>query len=173
MFKKVAFVGSTGCGKTTLINSLSAIEPLNTDVASTEDIGKPNTTVAIDYGQVQLNEHLTLALYGVPGQKRFSFLWDYVGDGLTALVAMVKHNDTQSLQDLGEFLQHFGLHGDAPESMACAIAVTHCNGSIDAAFQDALDDMQQTMKLALPVHRLAEGDAQQGLDLLRSLIILE
>ena len=71
MHKKVAFIGSVGSGKTTIVENLSNTEALNTDVKSTESIGKELTTVGIDYGHIVLGDDIPLGLYGVPGQRKF------------------------------------------------------------------------------------------------------
>jgi uncharacterized protein len=64
------------------------------DLAGVE--GKTETTVAMDFGRITLNERLVLYLFGTPGQQRFWFLWNGVIDGALGAVVLV---DTRRLED--------------------------------------------------------------------------
>ncbi|WP_308012166.1 GTP-binding protein [Actinacidiphila acidipaludis] len=94
---KILVVGSFGVGKTTAIGGISEIRPLTTEEpitdlsAATDDLsstpGKKTTTVALDFGRVNLSDDLTLYLFGTPGQERFKELWqDLTRGALGALV---------------------------------------------------------------------------------------
>jgi uncharacterized protein len=102
---KVVIVGGFGVGKTTLVGSVSEIRPLTTEETMTragvgvDDIagveGKTETTVAMDFGRISLNEKLVLYLFGTPGQERFWFLWDGLFQGALGGVVLV---DTRRLE---------------------------------------------------------------------------
>ncbi|NEE51632.1 ATP-binding protein, partial [Streptomyces sp. SID8455] len=73
-------VGPLGVGKTTLIGTVSEIEPLSTEASMTQasvrvdpdvDSGKRTTTVALDFGRLTIDGDLVLYLFGTPGQQRF------------------------------------------------------------------------------------------------------
>ncbi len=88
---KIIVTGPVGAGKTTAIQSVSDIEPIKTDVVSSDGYkkGKKQTTVAIDYGVMNFSDNKKLHLYGTPGQERFDFMWDILivgGDGLILLL---------------------------------------------------------------------------------------
>jgi uncharacterized protein len=103
---KVVIVGGFGVGKTTMVGSVSEIRPLTTEETMTtagvgvDDLagveGKIETTVAMDFGRITLNERLVLYLFGTPGQQRFWFLWNGVIDGALGAVVLV---DTRRLED--------------------------------------------------------------------------
>jgi uncharacterized protein len=88
---KIVFIGEPGAGKTTCIAALSQIAPLTTDVGCTGELAriKETTTVALDYGELELGNEGRLLLYGLPGQSRFSFMFDVVREGLLGIVVLV------------------------------------------------------------------------------------
>lgn len=88
---KLVFIGEPGAGKSTCIAALSDIAPVNTDVGCTDELAllKESTTVALDYGELDLDEHGRLLLYGLPGQPRFRYMFDVVREGLLGVVILV------------------------------------------------------------------------------------
>ncbi|MFB9068244.1 GTP-binding protein [Pseudofulvimonas gallinarii] len=99
---KLVFIGEPGAGKTTCIAALSDIAPVTTDVGCTDDLArrKASTTVALDYGEMDLGEQGMLRLYGLPGQERFRFMFDVVRDGAMGLVVLVDAASAQGLDGL-------------------------------------------------------------------------
>lgn len=103
---KIVVVGGFGVGKTTLVGSVSEIQPLSTEEVMTEAsvgiddnsrVGEKNTTtVAFDFGRITLDRHNVLYLFGAPGQDRFWYLWDQLFAGSLGAVILV---DTRRLQD--------------------------------------------------------------------------
>lgn len=86
---KILVTGPVGAGKTTFIRTLSEEEVIDTDVQTREAIGKPTTTVALDYGSLRLGEYL-LYLFGTPGQERFDFMLDVLSSGILGLILLVR-----------------------------------------------------------------------------------
>ena len=125
-YKKMAIVGELGSGKTRLIGTLSEISPIETDVESSIDIGKKNTTVGIDYGRVMLADDIALGLYGVPGQERYSFMWEIVNVSLWGLLLMIKYSDSPDYENVRRLLNFFS---PTENNTACMVAISHAENA--------------------------------------------
>lgn len=123
-YRKLAFVGDVGSGKTTIVRTLSEIDVIDTDRRSSVDIGKEFTTVGIDYGRINFGDSMALGLYGVPGQKRYSMLWTHVNRSLWGLAFLIKHSEEPDLESLINVIDFFDpIGGDIP----FIVAVTHAD----------------------------------------------
>lgn len=106
---KIIFTGPVGAGKTTAIASISDVPPLVTD-ASASDMArnrKAATTVAMDYGILNLDGGESIHLYGTPGQERFDFMWDILVKGGIGLVLLLDNTRADPFTDLKFFLGAF------------------------------------------------------------------
>lgn len=167
--KKVAFIGSVGSGKTTLINNLSDTDTLGTDVESSMDIGKPMTTVGIDYGEIRVDEHLKLGLYGVPGQNKFSFIWDFVKQGLWAVVILVRNNNKQSFDEMINLLDYFSIDQKTP----CLIGLTHTDQASGEPTKNKIKTVLAKKGLVLPIYSIDARKKENAELIFRTLIMLE
>lgn len=103
---KVMVAGGFGVGKTTLVGTASDILPLRTEgdlsragraVDDTTGVEfKESTTVALDFGRINLRNNVRLYLFGTPGQRRFWFMWDGLARGAAGAVVLA---DTRRLND--------------------------------------------------------------------------
>ena len=107
---KIVFSGPVGAGKTTAIAAVSDIPPVVTDVRASDETAdfKDATTVAMDYGVLNLDSGERVHLYGTPGQERFDFMWEILSEGALGLVLLVSNRRPAPLRDLGFFLDAFG-----------------------------------------------------------------
>ena len=85
---KLVIAGPVGAGKTTFIQALSETEVVDTDELASEDIGKARTTVALDFGTLEL-DGVPIHLFGTPGQDRFDFMWEILCEGALGLILLV------------------------------------------------------------------------------------
>ena len=85
---KIIFSGTVGAGKSTAIAALSDIPPVATEAVASDETGliKKTTTVAMDYGVLNLPGGEKVMLYGTPGQERFSFMWEILSEGAIAFL---------------------------------------------------------------------------------------
>lgn len=106
---KIVFTGPMGAGKTTAIAAVSDKPPVSTDVANHDQksFAKQSTTVALDYGEVLLENGTSVRLYGTPGQGRFSFMWDIVGRGALGVILLLDGSSGTALTDLVSFVEVF------------------------------------------------------------------
>lgn len=109
MEHKIIFTGPVGAGKTTAIASISDIPVVATEAKATDDViqRKANTTVAMDYGILNLEGGAKVHLYGTPGQERFSFMWDILTVGGLGLVLLIDNAREDPLADLEFYLESF------------------------------------------------------------------
>ncbi|PJK10166.1 GTP-binding protein [Lysobacteraceae bacterium NML120232] len=119
---KIAFIGPPGVGKTTCIRALSDVAPVDTDVESTDELihMKPTTTVAFDYGEMDMKDDGRLLLYGLPGQARFSYMYSIVREGLLGTIVMV---DAEAPDSLEGFKETLDTHAADLRKAPCVVAV--------------------------------------------------
>ena len=106
---KIIFTGPVGVGKTTAIAAISDEPPSQTDATASDMTldRKGQTTVAMDYGVIYLDEETKVHLYGTPGQERFDFMWEILSKGALGLVLMLDNTRPNPLKDMEFFLDSF------------------------------------------------------------------
>ena len=70
--------------------------------------GKTTTTVALDFGRITFGSQVVLYLFGLPGQERFSFMWDELSYGALGAVILA---DVRRLDDCFPSVNYFEKRG--------------------------------------------------------------
>jgi len=106
---KIIFTGPVGAGKTTAIESISDVPPIKTDASASDmtKTRKASTTVAMDYGIMNLAGGEKIHIYGTPGQERFDFMWDILTTGGIGLILLLDNTRADPFQDMKFFLDSF------------------------------------------------------------------
>jgi signal recognition particle receptor subunit beta len=109
---KIVFTGPMGAGKTTAIRAISDVVPVSTEVGNSDQqtFAKESTTVALDYGELTLEDGTSVRLYGTPGQARFSFMWEIIGRGALGVILLIDGSSPTALIDLKAFIEAFNQH---------------------------------------------------------------
>jgi signal recognition particle receptor subunit beta len=168
-YKKIAIIGEVGAGKTRLIKTLSEIMPLETEAESSIDIGKDFTTVGIDYGRITIDNETALGLYGVPGQERYSFLWEFVNQSLWGLVLLIKSSDEPNVENMNKLLTFFS---PAKNKVPCIVAITHCEDSKNEelrALTSGIASILEEHKISAPIVNIDPRDYQSSASILYAL----
>ena len=105
----ILFAGPMGAGKTTAIRSLSEIDVVSTEAANTdrETVDKETTTVALDYGEIDLDGLEKVRLYGIPGQRRFDFMWQILKERAKGMMLLINNDAASPIDEMLEFLTEF------------------------------------------------------------------
>lgn len=167
----ILFAGPMGAGKTTAIRSLSEIEVVSTEAENTdrETADKDTTTVALDYGEISLDDEDKVRLYGVPGQKRFDFMWTILKERAMGLVLLIHNDAPDPIGQMCEFLEEFGeLHAKG----GIVVGVTRSDVSHTPYLSDYAEGIQRVMPDCLiPVFTIDARNTEHMRTCLLSLIL--
>ena len=169
---KVLFTGSVCSGKTTAIRSLSDIETIDTD-ASVSDSAirrKQKTTIAMDYGVLELSDSSRLHLYGTPGQERFKFMWQLMMSDLVhdaeGLVLLVDNTRADPFKDIRFYVEEFR---DFIVRRRLIIAVTHSDEQADPDYHYYMNKLKE-MGLFTTVMFIDARDPASVLEVVKELV---
>ena len=141
----ILFAGPMGAGKTTAIRSLSDIPVICTEATNfdrtTSD--KATTTVALDYGEIHVSDEERIRLYGIPGQRRFEFMWRILRDRAEGMVLLVANDGPDPVDAMREFMIEFA---DLCERGGVAVGITR----MDVAPGPTLTDYADVLESEFP-----------------------
>src|SRR5690606_35354067 len=108
---KMVITGPFSSGKTEFIRSISEIEVVSTERGISPDTAesqqKENTTVAMDFGRITVDDDLVLYLFGTPGQRRFDFMWEILAEGMLGFVVMVDSSRPEPFRESLDIVDTF------------------------------------------------------------------
>jgi len=153
---KLIITGTPGAGKTTAIAAISETPPVRTDTATTDDLAevKDVTTVAMDFGELTLDDGQKVFLYGTPGQQRFEFMWKILVQGGLGLIILVDCSRPDPLADLDMYLENFA---DFIHQTGVVVGVTRR----DQSATPSLDEFYERLEAWGRVFPVFEVDVRQ------------
>jgi signal recognition particle receptor subunit beta len=173
MENKIIFAGPVGSGKTTAINSVSDINTVNTEAKASDEVAqlKHNTTVAMDFGVLNLEDGHKLHLYGTPGQDRFDFMWDILSQNAMGFVILIDSTRPDPIADLKSYLNAFNK-----SIVSCnntlVIGVTHTEVSTQCDLLERIHQLSLSLNLNIPIFEVDAREREDIKCLLISLISL-
>jgi len=167
---KLVFTGNMGAGKTTAIASISEIPVINTDVlmSSGASVDKEKTTVAMDYGELTLDNGEKLFLYGTPGQQRFDYMWQILIQGGLGLIILIDNSGVDPIGDLARYLDSFH---DFIQETGAVIGITHTDDAPRPDLQMYYHYLQER-GLQLPVFPIDARSRESVVMLIQALLAI-
>jgi uncharacterized protein len=137
---KIVVTGPFAAGKTTLIRTISEITVLSTErgVSDTTRSRKAETTVAMDFGRITIDRDLVLYLFGTPGQDRFDFMWEILGEGMLGYLLLIDAEREDSLAEAIGILKAFRSMARVPFAVALNRA-DELDAETEARIRDVLE----------------------------------
>ena len=134
---KIVVTGPFSAGKTTLIRTISEITVLSTERGVTDSTRKrkAETTVAMDFGRITIDRDLVLYLFGTPGQDRFDFMWEILGEGMIGYLLLVDASREDSVQEAAGILDAFRTMARVPYVVALNRASAENHALVDSVRQ--------------------------------------
>lgn len=117
---KIVVTGPFSSGKTSFIQSISEIDVVATERKITRDQEriKDQTTVAMDFGRITIDDELVLYLFGTPGQRRFEFMWEVLSEGMLGFIVLVDSTRPETFREARRILDTFRSYSPVPYIVA-------------------------------------------------------
>lgn len=117
---KMVVTGPFAAGKTQFIRSISEIDVVSTErkITNTAERVKDQTTVAMDFGRITIDDDLVLYLFGTPGQKRFDFMWEILSEGMLGFIVIVDSSRPETFREARSILDTFRGYASTPYVVA-------------------------------------------------------
>lgn len=156
---KILFSGPVGAGKTTAIATISDRAPVLTEAKARDrtKLMKERTTVAMDYGVMELEGGEKVHLYGTPGQPRFDFMWDILVEGGLGIVLLIDNSAPDAMHRLDQFLRVFD---EVISRTSLVVGVT----KMDVSSTPGLNDYVNRLEAAGVRAPVLEADARERRD---------
>lgn len=158
---RILFTGTLGVGKSTAVASLLDEPPVQTPLGGTP------LPVAVDHGDLLLDNGDRLRLVGTPGQRRFEPTWRALAEGAIGLIVLVDHARPDPLADLSIYLVNFA---DLIAGTGCVIGIAR-RGPAGLPSLDAFADEAARCGVVCPVVPVDVRDRAQVLGLVDLLLV--
>lgn len=167
----ILFAGPMGAGKTTAIESLSEIEVVRTEANNSERhiADKATTTVALDYGEIVIGGEDKVRLYGIPGQKRFDFMWAILKKRAKGMILLVNSDAPDPIAEMLTFLDEFRELYDRGGVVIGISRADVVAGPTLVEYSDAIQRSNPGM--IIPVFTVDPRDRDQMEDVLLALVV--
>jgi signal recognition particle receptor subunit beta len=138
---KMVITGPFNSGKTQFVGAISEIDVVATErkISSEAERVKDQTTVAMDFGRITVDDDLVLYLFGTPGQRRFDFMWEILAEGMLGFVVLVDSARPETFREARQILETFRAYAPTPYVVAA--------NKQDMPDAWALDDLRIALKL--------------------------
>ena len=138
---KMVVTGPYSAGKTAFVQTISEIDVVSTErkVTTEAERIKDQTTVAMDFGRITVDEDLVLYLFGTPGQRRFDFMWEILAQGMLGFVVLVDSVRPETFREATSILETFRAYSETPYVVAA--------NKQDLPDAWALDDLRIALRL--------------------------
>lgn len=167
----ILFTGPMGAGKTTAIRSLSEIEVVSTEAGNSERhiVDKATTTVALDYGEIQISAADKVRLYGIPGQKRFSFMWTILKKRAVGMILLVNSDAPDPIGEMTFFLEEFR---ELYDRGGVVVGITRSDVKSGPALEEFHEALELTNPgLVIPVFTVDPRENTQMQNMLLALVV--
>jgi signal recognition particle receptor subunit beta len=167
----ILFTGPMGAGKTTAIQSLSEIEVVRTEAKNSERhvVDKATTTVALDYGEILVGAQEKVRLYGIPGQRRFNFMWTILKRRAKGMILLVNSDAGDPIAEMLFYLHEFR---ELYDRGGVVVGVTRADVIEGPPLTDYSDALERTNPgLVIPVFTVDPRRREQMQNLLFTLVI--
>lgn len=117
---KMVITGPFSSGKTEFIRTISEIDVVSTERKIRDETQrvKQDTTVAMDFGRITVDEDLVLYLFGTPGQKRFDFMWEILSEGMLGFIVLIDSVRPETFREAKRILDIFRGYAATPYVVA-------------------------------------------------------
>jgi signal recognition particle receptor subunit beta len=112
--------GPFSAGKTEFIQTISEIDVVATEkkISRPEERIKDQTTVAMDFGRITVDDDLVLYLFGTPGQRRFDFMWEILSEGMLGFIVLLDSVRPETFREARSILDTFRSYAPVPYVVA-------------------------------------------------------
>ncbi|HEY68535.1 MAG TPA: ATP/GTP-binding protein [Thermoflexia bacterium] len=117
---KMVVTGPFAAGKTQFIQTISEIDVVETErkITRPEERLKDQTTVAMDFGRITVDDDLVLYLFGTPGQRRFDFMWEILAEGMLGFIVLLDSVRPETFREARRILETFYSYAPVPYIVA-------------------------------------------------------